>query len=535
MCNRHIHEHKFPTRDSASGLDTPLVAIQLGRLRLIAAVRVYRMTIRWGVALCVTLQLGGCFLLNDNEDPPPFEVFVDGGSNTDATVPPDGAPGPEYAQEVYLKAANPGKDDAFGAAVAIDGDTIIVSATGEDSAAIGINGDDISNSRSNSGAVYVFVKQDGDWGQQAYLKASNPSVNDSFGEQVAIDGDTLVVSASHEDSVAKGVNGEQDNDDNFDSGAVYVFVRQDGVWSQEAYLKASNSGWNDEFGSSICLDNDTLIVGAAREKGNGNSEDDNSTDGSGAVYVFQRSGSTWSQQAYLKASNPYPYTKFGASCALSGDRLAIGSPAENSSSAGIDGDQYDVESDRSGAVYFFARQGTTWTQETYIKSVEPRQYAEFGSSLALIGDSLVVGAPGKDDYLGGIELFTRSQGSWTYQNDLNPAGIPVSNRGLGTKLANNATHLMVGKRYPFFNSSSKGRTPEIFTIELSFWTSSTILESESDDNTDRFGGAFAISSDNVIVVGAKGEDSRAQGVNGNELDNSTGESGAAYVLMPVSP
>jgi hypothetical protein len=107
-------------------------------------------------------------------------------------------------QQVYGKASNPGTTDRFGYAVALAGDTLVVSADQEDSAATGVNGDQSSNAASDAGAVYIFVRSGGSWSQQAYLKASNTGAGDRFGQDVAISGDTVVVGANDEDSDATG-------------------------------------------------------------------------------------------------------------------------------------------------------------------------------------------------------------------------------------------------------------------------------------------------------------------------------------------
>ena len=129
------------------------------------------------------------------------------------------------AQQAYLKASNTGASDFFGASVAISGNTVVVGAYGEDSAATGVNGNQADNSAIDSGAAYVFVRSGSTWTQQAYLKASNTGASDFFGASVAISGDTVVVGAYDEDSAATGVNGNQANNSAVDSGAAYVFVR----------------------------------------------------------------------------------------------------------------------------------------------------------------------------------------------------------------------------------------------------------------------------------------------------------------------
>jgi hypothetical protein len=214
----------------------------------------------------------------------------------------------------YVKASNTGAGDYFGSSVALsaDGNTLAVGAYREDSNATGIGGDQANDSANNPGAVYVFVRSDGgDWSQQAYVKASNTGAADIFGYAVALssDGNTLAVGAYLEASNATGIDGDQADDSMDNAGAVYVFVRDTtDQWSQQAYVKASNTGESDHFGWSVALsgDGNTLAVGASGEDSNatgiGGDEADDTAASSGAVYVFVRSDmGVWSQQAYVKA------------------------------------------------------------------------------------------------------------------------------------------------------------------------------------------------------------------------------------------
>jgi hypothetical protein len=164
-------------------------------------------------------------------------------------------------QQAYLKASNAEADDQFGFSVAISGDTLVVGAWGEDSSATGVNGNQSDNSAGSSGAAYVFVRSGTTWTQQAYLKASNAAGDDGFGCSVAISGDTVVVGAANEDSSATGVNGDGTNNGSNGSGAAYVFVRSGTSWSQQAYLKASNTDVGDAFGTKVAISGDTLVVG----------------------------------------------------------------------------------------------------------------------------------------------------------------------------------------------------------------------------------------------------------------------------------
>ena len=152
--------------------------------------------------------------------------------------------------------------------MAISGDTIVVGAIGEAGGLGGVNPPQEDDSQTYSGAAYVFVRNAGEWHQQAYLKASNPEASDYFGNSVAVDGDTIAVGAPYEDSVFAGVNGTMaDQADNMASaaGAAYVFSRSGETWTQDAYLKSSNSETNDNFGFAVVVSSETVVVGAASE------------------------------------------------------------------------------------------------------------------------------------------------------------------------------------------------------------------------------------------------------------------------------
>jgi hypothetical protein len=172
----------------------------------------------------------------------------------------------------------------------VSGDTVVVGAFAESGGATGVNGNEADNSAPQAGAAYVFVRSGGTWSQQAYLKASNTEASDRFGRSVVVAGDIVAVAADQEDSGATGINGNQMDNSAGDAGAAYVFVRTEGIWSQRAYLKASNTESGDYFGVSVAVSDDTVVVGATGEDSiatgvNGNPAD-NSSSNSGAAYVF---------------------------------------------------------------------------------------------------------------------------------------------------------------------------------------------------------------------------------------------------------
>jgi hypothetical protein len=347
-----------------------------------------------------------------------------------------------WVQQAYLKASNTGAGDHFGGALALSGDSLAVGAYLEDSSATGVNGNQADDSAQWSGAVYVFVRNGTIWSQQAYVKASNTRANALFGANVALEGDTLVVGSYGENSAATGVNGNQSSSSATQAGAAYVFVRSGTAWSQQAYLKASNTGANDAFGVRCALSGNTLAISAELESSssagvNGN-QYDNSASGSGAVYVFVRSGTAWTQQAYLKASNPGADDHFGLGLAIAGDTLAVGAEYEDSTATGVNGNQADNSALNSGAAYVFVRSGTTWTQQAYLKASNTEAGDGFGYSLGLSGDTLAVGAYGEDSAAAGVNgdpsnnsmadsgaayVFERTGQTWTQKTYLK-ASVP---------------------------------------------------------------------------------------------------------------
>jgi hypothetical protein len=212
----------------------------------------------------------------------------------------------------------------------------------------------------------VFTRTGADWSQQAYIKPSNGEAQDSFGVEVALsdDGSTLLVGSLDEDCSATGVNPpgcDNDQKEDVSAGAAYVFVRSGTTWSQQAFLKASNTGFNDWFGSRLALsgDGNVAAIGASLEDSNatginGNQKDDSANE-AGAAYLFVRTGTTWQQQAYIKGSNTEAYDEFGSSLALdrSGRTLVISARGEDGGGRGEGGKQSDNSVDEAGAVYVF--------------------------------------------------------------------------------------------------------------------------------------------------------------------------------------
>jgi len=437
-------------------------------------------------------------------------------------------------QEAYLKASNTDPDDQFGWSLALDGATLLVAAPDEASSALTINGDQSDNSYPNRGAAYVFVRgDDGGWTQQAYLKgpvatkefghscalqgdtailsygvysgpqgasvfarndsgdwsiqgnlrASNQDPADDFGRAIAIDRDTVVIGARLEDSASREINGDQgnaprNNNGDHNSGAAYVFVRNEsGQWAQQAYLKASDGQTGDNFGWKVAIDMNTAVVGSYEFR--------REPRYAGAAYVFERDDSgTWSEQAILKATYRDEGDRFSRALDIDGDTIVIGAYWDDGAARGINGDESDNSVRDTGAVHVFVRDSTgQWRKQAYIKSDEPSAGEYFGSSVDLQGDYLVVGAYGEDGEVtdsGAAYLFTRDKSGTWHQK----ARFRASNPGEGDFYALNGVAIDGG----------------------------------------------------LICVSASNEDSAATGINGDQDDDSAEDAGAVYVfsLQPSS-
>lgn len=401
--------------------------------------------------------------------------------------------GNTWTQQAYLKASNTEAKDEFGTSVSIYGNTIVVGAPGEDSAATGVNGDQSDNSGVDEwgrgpGAAYVFTRTGSIWSQQAYLKASNADGGDTFGVSVAITADTIAVGATGEDSSAQGLNGDQSDNSGFEVGAAYIFTRNNGVWSQQVYVKSSpvhghTNEWYDNFGAAMAFSGNTLVVGETGSfptgPGNGNC---------GAAYVFFRANNVWSEQAQLWSQECGLDEGFGGSVAISGNTIVIGAPGEDSSATGVNGDETDDSLEDSGAAYVFVRSAGNWQRQAYLKASKPDAWDRFGSAVAIFGNKIAVGATGED---------SKAKG-WN------------GNQGINAMFESGAV-------YSFARTGTS-------------WNQHGYLKASNTNGKDEFGSYLAISSDDTLFVSAPYEASNAVGVNGNQDDNSASKAGAIYAL-----
>ena len=362
---------------------------------------------------------------------------------------------------------------------------------------------------------HVFTRAGDGWSQQAYLKASNTGrkgvgddiEGDQFGFAIALsaDGGTLAAGAIAEDSVATGMGGNQTDDSAAASGAVYVFSRVANRWTQQAYLKSSNSEAGDLFGYGVSLsaDGTALAVAAYDEDGGGKGVDpanDNSSSGTGAIYAFNREGTVWTQTGYLKGSRSQRNDALGYSVAMSDDgrTIAGGTAEESCLNGGINPSDCDIDTfpeslaaGSAGAVYVWVRSGDRWVEQAFIKASNPDLEDWFAVRLALSGDgnALLVGAPMEDSAAKGVN---------GREDD---------------------------------DSVDDSGAAYLFTRSGTAWSQRAYLKASNTDGFDEFGSSVAISGDGrTMVVGARMESGGARTVNGNQNDNDAGQSGAAYLF-----
>jgi hypothetical protein len=439
-------------------------------------------------------------------------------------------------QSTFGKSSTTMSGAQFGQAVAIDRDTLVIGAPNE-----------------GLGAIHVFGRTGDGWIEQARVASQSSR---QFGQSVAVSGDTLVVGAPGDDSGATGIDGDPTGGFAIYSGAVYVFVRSGTSWIKQAYIKASNAGERDTFGTSVALSGDTLVVGAPGEAsswmGIDGDQMDNSAEDAGAAYVFVRAGATWTQQAYIKATNTDAHDRFGSSVAVSGDTAVVGSPSEASSAVGINGDQNDDRAVSAGAVYVFVRAGATWAQQAYVKASNTRTGGFFGGSLAVSGDTLAVGAltetgistgvngdqRGSGVPSGAVYVFARASGQWTQQ-----AYIKASNAGGGDAFGASVAlspasgdFLAVGA----LGEASSGAAQSddtapgagaayLFARSGDMWFQGAYVKASNVEFGDKFGSAVAVSA-TELVVGAPRESSAAGAGGVNAADNSAPGAGAIYIF-----
>lgn len=377
----------------------------------------------------------------------------------------------------YVKAFNSRASFGFGSSVALDGDTAVIGAPAEDSYSGGVDGNEASTGAIGAGAAYVAIRgSNSKWARQAYLKAESPLKDDTFGSAVAIDGNTIAVGAPGDNSA---------------QGAVYIFARTGSTWSQQAIVSEPVPAGGNNFGTAVAIQGNRLVASSLNSglvKYSG-----------GAAYSFTRTGTTWKVDA--KHPNPpaaryQSYDGFGYRLSLSGERLAVS----------------EWQGERSVFVMLYS--GSAWSVEG---SITLPGLALEKSKIALDGDTLAASAPGV------VHIFTRSGSSWTKQVSLTPFDAAATD-GFGSSVALKGDLLAVGSGC---DTCSGGVST--FVRSGTTWKDGAFVTAANMEANDAVGFSVAISG-NRIVAGAPGEDSNATSFNQSSANNSVVDSGAAFIF-----
>ncbi|MDH5444398.1 MAG: FG-GAP repeat protein, partial [Gammaproteobacteria bacterium] len=333
-----------------------------------------------------------------------------------------------------------------------------------------------------------------------------------------------------------------DNDDEPNAGAVYVFVRNSGVWTQQAYLKAINAEAGDLFGWSVGIAGDTVMIGAVGESGTKSSDgklssdkDDDGATGAGAVYVFSRKGTEWKQIEYLKAENAGELDRFGYDVDIEANTLVVSAVGEKGDANSKVGAYNDNEGKDTGAVYVFTLAEGVWDQTHYLKAKDAKTKDAFGQSVAINDDTLVVGAPGKDGRKGAAYIFNRDDSNWLYSVTLSASNAEAGDLfGYSVDIDGNSLVISAVSEGGDVNSTieaSNNDAPEsgaayLYVRSGDVWEQQVYVKASNPDDKDFFGFSVGISGD-TLVVGANGEAS-ADGV---QSDNNAAGAGAVYVFQ----
>lgn len=385
--------------------------------------------------------------------------------------------GTQFKQQKLL-AHDGAPEDFFSFSLAIYDDIALIGSFKSDDDVIGVD----------AGSAYVFTRSGNVWHQQAKLIARDGEPNDTLGGNVALFGETAVL----------GAIGHDKNGDN--SGAAYVFSRSGSVWSQQSKLTAIDGAKGDAFGQSIAVSDDTIVIGAPHD-------DDKGKD-SGSVYVFTRTGTTWSQQAKLTAPDGAEGDVFGISVALSDDTVLIGA------------DLNDEKMTDAGAAYVFIRSGTNWIQQAKLMAADGGKTDIFGVRVALSGDTALISARRDDDEIMGVDagsayVFSRTGTTWRQQAKLTaPDGATDDRFGRGVALSGDTA--LISAMHQDDKGANSG-SAYVFTRTGNIWSHQANLSADDGALGDLFGWSIALSNGTALIGATRNDDK------GNE-------SGSAYVF-----
>jgi len=316
-----------------------------------------------------------------------------------------------WSETQELTASDAEVGDFFGTAVALENDTLFVSATGDD---------DLGAS---AGAVYVFERTTSGWTEMEKLHAFDGAGGDAFGAPVVLQGNLALMAAPS---------------NAFGAGAVYIFERNASGWSSVTKLTDAGGHDGDRFGTAMAISDRTMAVGAPRADDGCPLGADCNT---GTVLLFERTGTGWVQTAELNAPTPAFDDEFGTVVAIDGDTLFVGAPGDDGGCTTPPCDQ--------GAVYVFERTATTWNLTAELRAKDAIAGNAFGTTVALDGDRAVIGAPRVSDegtLAGAYYRFERRGGEWVQVEKLTTSDAEAFD-GVGSRLALEDATLLLGVPY----------------------------------------------------------------------------------------
>ena len=359
--------------------------------------------------------------------------------------------------------------EKFGSSVAIDGSNLGIGAILADGGA------------DNSGAAYVFKITDINNFPQTKLSGnSTAKTGDHFGNSLDISGDTLVIGAHW-----------MDDGDLKNSGAAYVvkfsYDESQDLWDTEGVELTGDPVENVEFGYAVAISGDVVVVGARKDSEKGLY--------SGSVYVFRNNGSTWIREAKLYADDAQAYEYFGSSVAIDGDTLVVGA------TKGGEGDL------QTGSVYVFEynHNDLVWEQKTELFGDDIEVGDKFGYSVAIEGDTIIVGAPRHDDSetdSGAAYVFRRDAGTWIQDPNFTGSGL-FEKAYFGHSVALSGNTAVVGAYRNDLDVDSNllvdAGSAYVFRFDGSIWPEEEKLIPADAVGGEEFGWAVAISGDTVVV------------------------------------
>jgi hypothetical protein len=388
-----------------------------------------------------------------------------------------------WRTQVKLTASDAAFQDQFGARVAVSGDTIVV----------GANKDDV-NGKTDQGSVYVFVRSNGIWEEQAHFSSSDGAAGDQFGAAVALDGNNMVVGARFADS---------------NNGKAYAFTRSgpSGTWIEQKLTRTlfpGSSAFPGQFGYSVGISGNTIVVGNPRAHGINNVP-------TGVAHVFVRNGATWDPQTVFSGTSGNGL--FGQAVAINGGTIIVGDPAAFFDAPNDPNHPFGIV---KGAAYVFTGAGANWSFQQQLAAPDGDQDDFFGQTVAVDGDSAIVGAPGDDVNgrvdQGSMSIWVRNNNVWSQQFAITGADSAAGDN-FGSDVAIRGSTAVVGALFHGVNSNPNQGTAYVFSRKGGLWSQLDQLIATDGGSGDRFGVAIGLTN-RTAVVGAFG---------------SQGLSGAAYV------